>query len=138
MIDSYQEVGPPDLSGMESEVTATITIKHEDDKTTCPGDWDFGWAGGRTEAPICEDHKRVVGLFANQVDDKPWVAVIGQGHWGRAETLDEAYRIWRRQGGLKSRPHSVATFDAETAWVGFNPMRGVLFVGNSPEWREVG
>lgn len=42
--------------------------------------------------------------------------VLGPQHWGSGDTLDEAYAVYRRQGGSKRDHHVALRFEPDQDW----------------------
>lgn len=59
------------------------------------------------------------------------------GVWGYGSDLAEAKKAFRRNDGALGRGYSVIVFDAETDFIGVNPMGGYRFMGNAPTVTEV-
>lgn len=59
------------------------------------------------------------------------------GVWGYGSDLDAAKKAFRSNGGALGRGYTVLTFDAETDFVGVDPMGRYSYRGNAPTKTEV-
>lgn len=65
------------------------------------------------------------------------IVVMGQFYWGRGDTLDEAKKNFKSQGGSLIRGYTIYEFPPETLFMGVNGMGFISWDGPEPKRTEV-
>lgn len=63
--------------------------------------------------------------------------VMGQFYWGRGDTLDEAKRNFKAEGGSLMRGYEIFEFPPETLFMGVNQMGVISWDGPEPKRTKV-
>lgn len=65
------------------------------------------------------------------------IVVVGNGCWGKGNTLAEAKSQFRREGGRLTLGYGIMTFDQETVFHGIDRYGRYEYVGNAPQITKV-
>jgi hypothetical protein len=58
--------------------------------------------------------------------------VIGHHYWDKGSTIDEAKKVFRREGGQLIKGYVILTFDAETQFFGVDSHGYYEYKGHAP------